>query len=82
MAIQFTTIHYFNAVRWRINYPLQDSRMVVEKYKSGFQPQGDIPFEDLSCSRQSSFQGGGGDKGDAASVNGSVMGSISQVIII
>ena len=82
MAIQFTTVHYFNAVRWCINNTLQDSRMVVEKYKSGFQPQGDIPFEDLSCSRQSSFQGGGGDKGDAASVNGSVMGSISQVIII
>ena len=56
--------------------------MVVEKYKSGFQPQGDIPFEDLSCSRQSTFQGGGCDKADAASVNGSVMGSISQVIII
>lgn len=56
----------------------EDSRMVVEKYKSGFQPQGDIPFEDLSCSRQSTFQGGGCDKGDAASVNGSVMGSISQ----
>ena len=55
--------------------------MVIEKYKSGFQPPSDIPFDDLSCSRQSTLQAGGGDGGDRASVNGSVMGSISQVII-
>ena len=56
--------------------------MVVEKYKSGFQPPGDIPFDDLSCSRQSTLQAGGGDGGDRASVNGSVMGSMSQVKMI
>merc|ERR1719336_2370802 len=27
---------------------LQDSALVIEKYKSGFLPPGDIPFEDLS----------------------------------
>merc|ERR1719458_854925 len=26
----------------------EDSRLAVEKYKSGFSPPGDIPFEDLS----------------------------------
>lgn len=29
---------------------VEDSKLVVEKYKSGFVPPGDIPFEDLSCS--------------------------------
>uniref|UniRef100_T1J7Q9 SH3 domain-containing protein n=1 Tax=Strigamia maritima TaxID=126957 RepID=T1J7Q9_STRMM len=27
----------------------QDSRLVIDRFKSGFQPPGDIPFEDLSC---------------------------------
>jgi hypothetical protein len=27
---------------------LQDSLLVIEKYKSGFLPPGDFPFEDLS----------------------------------
>ena len=27
----------------------QDSRIVIDRYKSGLQPPGDIPFEDLSC---------------------------------
>jgi hypothetical protein len=31
----------------------EDSRLAVEKFKSGFSPPGDIPFEDLST--------GGGD---------------------
>ena len=28
--------------------PFQDSALVIEKFKSGFLPPGDIPFEDLS----------------------------------
>jgi len=27
---------------------MQDSQLVIEKYKSGFFPPNDIPFEDLS----------------------------------
>ncbi len=46
---------------------LQDSRLVVEKYKSGFTPPSDIPFEDLS----SGGGGGSGGGSDTASVNGS-----------
>ena len=38
---------------------LQDSRIVIEKFKSGFSPPGDVPFEDLSSA-------------DSASVNGSM----------
>ena len=30
----------------------QDSQIVIEKYKSGFFPPGDIPFDDLSSPRQ------------------------------
>lgn len=52
--------------------------MVVEKYKSGFQPPGDIPFDDLSSSQKPTVQVGGGDAGDRTSINGSVMSSISQ----
>ena len=29
--------------------PFQDSALVIEKFKSGFLPPGDIPFEDLSA---------------------------------
>lgn len=31
---------------------LQDSQVVIERYKSGFTPPGDIPFDDLSTPRQ------------------------------
>ncbi len=44
----------------------EDSRIVVEKFKSGFCPPSDIPFEDLSSA-------------DTASVNGS-MSSMQQSI--
>ena len=44
----------------------EDSRIVIEKYKSGFQTPTDIPFEDLSTA-------------DTASVNGS-MSSMPQSI--
>jgi len=43
----------------------EDSRIVIEKFKSGFSAPGDIPFEDLSSA-------------DNASVNGS-MSSMPQV---
>ena len=45
---------------------LQDSKVVIEKFKSGFSPPGDIPFEDLSSN-------------DNASINGS-MSSMQQSI--
>ena len=48
------------------NFRLQDSRLVIERYKSGFSPPEDVPFEDLSNMRSgsvgsdSSSNGGGG----------------------
>lgn len=44
----------------------EDTRIVIEKFKSGFSPPGDVPFEDLSST-------------DTASVNGS-MSSMPQSI--
>jgi len=44
----------------------EDSKVVIEKFKSGFSPPGDIPFEDLSSN-------------DNASINGS-MSSMQQSI--
>lgn len=44
----------------------EDSKVVIEKFKSGFSPPGDIPFEDLSTN-------------DNASINGS-MSSMQQSI--
>lgn len=44
----------------------EDSKIVIEKFKSGFQPPNDIPFEDLSSA-------------DSTSVNGS-MSSMQQSI--
>ena len=35
----------------------EDSRIVIEKYKSGFQPPNDIPFEDLSSADTTSVNG-------------------------
>lgn len=29
----------------------EDTQLVIERYKSGFQPPGDIPFEDLSVAK-------------------------------
>ena len=46
---------------------LQDSRLVVEKFKSGFCPPADIPFEDLSNNMD-----GRKDRGDIQSINGSM----------
>lgn len=39
----------------------QDTLLVIEKYKSGFQPPEDFPFEDLSK--------GGSDSGSANNIN-------------
>jgi len=36
----------------------EDSMLVIEKYKSGFSPPGDIPFEDLSSVDNDSTKGG------------------------
>ena len=55
----------------RLNFTVlsQDTRLVVEKYKSGFQPPGDIPFDDLSSNKQSTLQAGGDDGGDRHSIS-------------
>jgi len=45
----------------------EDSRIVIEKFKSGFSPPGDVPFEDLSSA-------------DSASVNGSMSSMQPQSI--
>ncbi|XP_047736513.1 formin-binding protein 1-like isoform X3 [Hyalella azteca] len=34
-----------------------DSEAVIEKYKSGFEPPGDVPFDDLSANRQNGSDG-------------------------
>eukprot|EP00096_Caligus_rogercresseyi_P007037 TRINITY_DN2432_c0_g1_i1.p1 TRINITY_DN2432_c0_g1~~TRINITY_DN2432_c0_g1_i1.p1 ORF type:complete len:651 (-),score=227.12 TRINITY_DN2432_c0_g1_i1:616-2568(-) len=48
----------------------EDSALVIERYKSGFSPPGDYPFEDLSSN--SSSQGStGGDSPSVSLVNGS-----------
>lgn len=36
---------------------LQDSKLVVERFKSGFSPPSDIPFEDLSDAETVSVNG-------------------------
>ena len=59
----------------------QDTRLVIEKFKSGFSPPGDIPFEDLNHddtsgnNGPSARNGGGGterDDADSRSINGSM----------
>ena len=59
---------YFCKRNFKLNklVHFQDSRVVIEKFKSGFSPPSDIPFEDLS-------------NGDTTSVNGS-MSSMHQSI--
>jgi len=52
----------------------EDTRLVVEKYKSGFQPPGDIPFDDLSNNKQSTLQAGGDDGGDRHSISNGTQG--------
>ena len=37
-----------NSHNYHLSLCLQDSALVIEKFKSGFLPPGDIPFEDLS----------------------------------
>lgn len=36
---------------------LQDTILVIERYKSGFEPPGDIPFDDLSRGESISHTG-------------------------
>jgi len=59
----------------------EDTRLVIEKFKSGFSPPGDIPFEDLNHddtsgnNGPSARNGGGGterDDADSRSINGSM----------
>ncbi|OTF73113.1 formin-binding protein 1-like protein, partial [Euroglyphus maynei] len=49
--------------------PKEDSRLVIEKYKSGVDPPGDFPFEDLSNRIDDSISNG--DSSDGASVHSS-----------
>ena len=49
--------------------------MIVEKFKSGFSPPGDIPFKDLSHNPEE--RGGGG--ADADADNQSIKGSLVSV---
>ena len=58
----------------------QDTRLAIEKFKSGFSPPGDIPFEDLNHDDTAGNNGpsarnGGGterDDADSRSINGSM----------
>ena len=56
------------------NLLFQDSRIVVEKYKSGLQPPDDIPFEDLSNGNypQNNTPRGSLSQRDTPSVKGTV----------
>uniref|UniRef100_A0A6A7FWD8 Formin-binding protein 1-like isoform X4 n=3 Tax=Hirondellea gigas TaxID=1518452 RepID=A0A6A7FWD8_9CRUS len=47
-----------------------DSEAVIEKYKSGFDPPADVPFDDLSCSKQNGGGGGSDSGGDSNSLPG------------
>lgn len=49
--------------------PKEDSRLVIEKYKSGVEPPGDFPFEDLSNPRCLDDSISNGDSSDGASVH-------------
>jgi hypothetical protein len=51
----------------------QDSRLVIERYKSGFSPPEDVPFEDLSNMRSGSV-------GSDSSSNGGGSGAIHSTI--
>ncbi|XP_075591310.1 formin-binding protein 1-like Cip4 isoform X5 [Dermatophagoides farinae] len=51
--------------------PKEDSRLVIEKYKSGVDPPGDFPFEDLSNPRCIDDSISNGDSSDGASVHSS-----------
>lgn len=53
----------------------EDTRLIVEKFKSGFSPPGDIPFKDLSHNPEE--RGGGG--ADADADNQSIKGSLVSV---
>ena len=56
--------------------------MVVEKYKSGFSPPGDIPFEDLTHNMERNGGGGGGGGGMGGSGDGttdSINGSMQNM---
>ena len=46
----------FTYLLWRSFLFLQDSRIVIEKFKSGFSAPGDIPFEDLSSADNASVK--------------------------
>ena len=47
--------HLYSNQYWQRSPPLfQDSLLVIEKYKSGFLPPADFPFEDLSTTDGSS----------------------------
>lgn len=52
--------------------PTEDSRLVIEKYKSGFLPPADIPFEDLGNMKQGSTGSGGSNGSSDGSCNGPV----------
>ena len=60
--------------------PREDSRLVIEKYKSGVLPPDDFPFEDLSNPRHgedgSILNGNGSDSSEGTTPNGSRSGSM------
>lgn len=51
----------------------QDSRLVIERYKSGFSPPEDVPFEDLSNMRSGSV--GSDTSSNGGGVNNSALHS-------
>jgi len=51
---------------------VQDSQLVIEQYKTGFLPPGDVPFEDLSVTGVSVTAGNSAVKTDT--VRGTVTG--------
>lgn len=62
LPVLCTTFHYPTSPA------RQDSEAVIEKYKSGFESPGDVPFDDLSTMRQNGSDGGSG--GDSNSLPG------------
>lgn len=66
---------------------LKDSQLVIERYKSGFLPPEDLPFEDLSTIRSgsvgsdSSSNGGGGSSSTITSTVGISLGGVMKTEI-
>lgn len=57
MSCSFELISMVKIVYKLVVFFFQDCEAVIEKYKSGFVPPGDVPFDDLSNSKHNGSDG-------------------------